>query len=109
MAHTGRYVHEAEQQLEEWRVGLLTTEWQEIQARLLAYASQPVLEALQASEYAIGWFRDRFQNWKWMRDNVDTDPEGPTASDVRSARRGHQTGNGRGKQEGRGSSRSHTR
>ena len=85
MAHTGRYVHEAEQQLEEWRVGLLTTEWQEIQARLVAYASQPVLEALQASEYAIGWFRDRFQNWKWMRDNVDTDPEGPTASDVRSA------------------------
>ena len=84
MAQTGRLVKEAERQLEDWRAGMLTPEWREIQARLLAYASQPVLDALQASEQAIGWFRERFQNWKWMRDNVG-DPDGPNASDVSRA------------------------
>jgi hypothetical protein len=58
MARTGRNVQEAEQQLEEWRVGMLTPEGREIQARLLACASPPALDALQASEHAVGWFRD---------------------------------------------------
>jgi hypothetical protein len=81
MAHTGRYVNEAERQLEEWRAGMLTAEWRDIQARLLAFASDPVFDALQEAEKAIGWFREKFQNWKWMRDNVG-DPSGPDASDV---------------------------
>lgn len=84
MAHTGRYVQEAEQQLEDWRAGMLTPQWREIQSRLLAYASQPVLDALQASEQAIGRFREAFQNWKWARDNAGTDEEAPTEADVRA-------------------------
>jgi hypothetical protein len=60
---------------------MLTPEWREIQARLLAYASQPVLDALQASEQAIGRFSEKFQNWKWMKQNVG-DPDGPDQSDV---------------------------
>jgi hypothetical protein len=85
MAHTGRFVNEAERQLEDWLAGIQTSEWREIQARLLAYASQPVLDAALASERAIGRFREAFQNWKWIRANVGLDPEGPTAADALSA------------------------
>jgi hypothetical protein len=85
MAHTGRFVNEAERQLEDWLASIQTSEWREIQARLLAYASQPVLDAVLTSERAIGMFRETFQNWKWIRDNVGLDSESPTEEDALSA------------------------
>src|SRR5207247_2323021 len=86
MTHTGRFAQEAERQFDDWLASSRTPEWREIQARLLAYSSQPVLDALQASERANGRVEHAFQNWKWMRDNVGGDPaENPTASDVLTA------------------------
>ena len=85
MTQSGRFEEDAARRIGTWLASIRTPEWRDVEMRLRAYASPPVLDALRASERANSGVEHAFQNWRWMSDNADGDPDGPTASDVIAA------------------------
>jgi hypothetical protein len=64
-----RWDETSEQKLNDFFANYEPPDWFQAQARMVAYASNPVLDAFEASHRAHLGVRDRYQRWKAMGDD----------------------------------------
>ena len=84
---TARFDRQGEELIRQWLNSFkMPDDWQGIEMRMLAYASQPVFDALRDSALANDAINAARQNWEEAREQVSAAPTaGQAVSDVRIA------------------------